>query len=147
MFKIETSFARHAITRFVKFGGLSVASLSLAACVAYVPPEGADAKLKIAGDHKMVFISKDGSCIRTRVRPELDEVPVATGKRLWITQSSLTGSSYCGGEISFEPEAGGIYLTEFRQFDRQCNMRISRITPDGRRAIEPSARLGNYSGC
>ena len=140
--------ADFSIEHCVKFYTLGAAVLWLTGCaMPYVPPIGATATLKIAGDHTLLLISNDGSCRRSRVSREQTEVPIASGKRLWITQSWFGGYQSCGAEISFEPEAGAEYFTEFRRSDRQCNMRIYRITSDGHRAVEPSARLGRYSGC
>ena len=73
------------------------------------------------------------------------------GKRLWLEQGiDTTGLPYgyrCGFVFSFEPQEETTYVSEYRNANMRCQVRLYRLNEVGERVPEPSLRVEQSRLC
>jgi hypothetical protein len=133
----------------IKLSGiLTVCAIAVVACASpYVPPSsGPTARVKFVGNHYYAYIDEGGTCSTRKFVPK-DAWPssyVRAGQRLWLEQGiDTSGTAYgytCGFVFSFSPEADTTYISEYTNQNRQCQVKLYRLTASGEKVIERSVR-------
>jgi len=133
---------------------LAFIALVVCACATYKSPDsGPTATMAFTGNHAYVYVDDGNSCSSRKktARESWPALTVKAGQFLWIEQGvDTTGLPYgykCSSAYSFVPEAGARYVSEYVNDFSRCRVLLQRVLEDGRKVIEPSAKVEDPRTC
>jgi hypothetical protein len=120
--------------------------MMLASCATQYtqPTSGPLARIKFVTTGGYAYLDEGNSCSTRQFVVEKDWMNVRAEKTIWIEQgfdtSGLPFGMYCGLALSFQPEAGASYVSEYALSGGRCRMTIFRINPSGNRERVQSSK-------
>jgi hypothetical protein len=120
--------------------------LALSSCATtYVSPGPSQGKvfLRINGNPLYVIVDEHNTCKSRQAIKKVDwlmNVYVSAGNRVYLEQGA--GGSYyaCDFAVSFIPQAGYTYVSEYLNKGLQCTISVRRVNDSGQTIPEPTFR-------